>query len=319
MTRIVLKLITHVWLISTIILMLVLGIGRTLHEDEILFWGKLGNKDFDIYRIAVNRHLTMPIAQDFTPDTSLTNAVWSPDGQQIAFVSQHVSQQHLQGSIFITDAEGHNRKLLIANLDCVFNLTWSPDGQQIAAISGCYPSSVLMTIDLKQSRTSYLTNNVSDGYAPHWSSDGQQISFRYLENNRNASDIYTINIDTGSIGRLAAKLPSGLSPSVSPDGHYVVFAKTLSGSSQSLYGIYLYDLANQRTIALYENEKYITSSINWSSDSQFIVYAAGSLGDSDLLTLDIATCLEQSTSCIPKQVSLSKGQYIDPHWRPHQP
>ncbi len=319
MTRIVLKFITHVWLISTIIVTLALGIGRSLHEDEILFWGKLGNKDFDIYRVALNRHLTLPIAQDFTPDTSLTNPVWSPDGQQIAFVSQHVNQQHLQGSIFIADAEGHNRKLLIANLDCVFNLTWSPDGQQIAAISGCYPSSVLMTIDLKQSMTNYLTNNVSDGFVPHWSQDGQQISFRYFENNRNASDIFNINIQNGNITRLAEKLPNGLSPTVSPDGRYIVFAKNIPESNQSLYGIYLYDLANQRTIGLYENEKYITSSIDWSSDSQFIVYAAGSLGDSALLTLDIASCLEQSTSCIPKQVIPIRGQYVDPRWRPNTP
>src|SRR5262245_61915530 len=142
MTRFLIPLIIRVWLACILLVIVGSGVGHLLSEDEILFWGKLGKNDFDIYRVALNRRLMMPIVQKPAPDSSLTNAIWSPDGQQVAFVSQRVSQQHIQGSIFIADAEGHNRKLLIENLDCVFNLTWSPDGQEIAAISGCYPSSV---------------------------------------------------------------------------------------------------------------------------------------------------------------------------------
>lgn len=319
MTRYLIKLISRVWLACTIIVIFGSGVGHFLREDEIMLLGKSGKTDFEIYRIALNRNLTMPIAHEAALNSSLNNAVWSPDGQQIAFVSQRLNQQHTEGSIYIADADGRNQKLIIANLDCVYNLTWSPDGQQLAVIRGCYPTSVLMTIHLKQETNSYLTNNVSDGYAPHWSPDGQQISFRYSENNRSMSEIYNINIQNGNITRLAANLPNSLSPTISPDGRYVIFVNKLPGSTPYLYSIYLYDLANQQTILLYKNEKYITSSIDWSSDSRFIVYAAGSLDESDLLTLDIATCLEKPKSCIPKQVVLTKGQYVVAHWRPRQP
>ncbi len=299
--------------------LLALGVGRFLHEDEIMFLGQSSDIDLDIFRVVLDRHLVLTIPKPSSPGSIITSSVWSPDGQHIAYVSQYANQQHLQGSIFIADAAGDNPKNLISNLDCVSNLTWSPDGSEIAVISGCYPRAVLMTIDVKLGTANLLTNNVSESYAPRWSGDGQQISFKYIDGNRNASEVYTINLLSGNINQLALMWPSGSSPVASPDGRYVVYAHKLSSSSRKRSGIYLYDAADQRTTLLYDDEKFITSPIDWSSDSQSIVYTAGYLTQSDLFTLDIAGCLAKTMSCTPQRVIPITGQYVDPHWRPRQP
>jgi Tol biopolymer transport system component len=299
--------------------LLALGVGRLLHEDEIMFLGQSSAADLDIFRVVLDRHLVLTIPKPSSPGSIITSSVWSPDGQHIAYVSQRIGEQHFQGSIFIADAAGSNPKTLIANLDCVSNLTWSPDRAQIAVISGCYPRSVLMTIDVQQGKTNLLTNNVSENYVPQWSPDGQKISFKYNDGNRNATDVFNIEVQSGNITPLAMMWPSGSSPVASPDGRYVVYAHKLPSSSSKRSGIYVYDSADQRTTLLYDDENFITSPIDWSSDSQFIVYTAGYLTQSDLFTLDITPCLAQTTSCIPQRVIPVTGQYVDPHWRPRQP
>jgi Tol biopolymer transport system component len=96
---------------------------------------------------------------------------WSPNGQQIAFISaDQVHVVNADGSNWtkLTDNEGYRAP------------SWSPDGQRIAFISGNTDESELYIMDANGSNLTQLTNLSKTGEFPMfltWSPDGQQITF----------------------------------------------------------------------------------------------------------------------------------------------
>jgi TolB protein len=102
---------------------------------------------------------------------------WSPNGQQIAFISS--------GKVHVVNADGSNWTKLTDKLECRA-LSWSPDGKRIAFISGntdsseLYIGSELYIMDANGSNLTKLTNLSTTGEFPMsltWSPDGQQIAF----------------------------------------------------------------------------------------------------------------------------------------------
>ncbi len=70
-----------------------------------------------------------PVALISSADHNFSNAVWSPDGQTIAFTSDK------QNGIWLANADGSNVRLLTADHGVGFGFSWSPDGEYILARS----------------------------------------------------------------------------------------------------------------------------------------------------------------------------------------
>jgi len=72
-----------------------------------------------------------------------SDAVWSPDGSHIAFISNHAKDPDQSGTsdIFIVEsrAGAQARKLLTINSAGGQRLVWSPDGKQLAFLQGIEP------------------------------------------------------------------------------------------------------------------------------------------------------------------------------------
>jgi dipeptidyl aminopeptidase/acylaminoacyl peptidase len=72
-----------------------------------------------------------------------SDAVWSPDGSHIAFISNHAKDPDQTGTsdIFIVEsrAGAQARKLLTINSAGGQRLVWSPDGKQLAFLQGIEP------------------------------------------------------------------------------------------------------------------------------------------------------------------------------------
>jgi TolB protein len=106
-------------------------------------------------------------------------SAWSPNGQQIAFVSSRGAA----GGLFVMDADGGNVRQIA---DIGGDPAWSPDGRQIAltfAANGEYPQIYVVTADgsSQQRLTSFEnvpTPTLSMGnVSPAWSPDGGEIAF----------------------------------------------------------------------------------------------------------------------------------------------
>jgi Tol biopolymer transport system component len=94
--------------------------------------------------------------------------VWSPDGSKIAFLANGDSAAV---DMFVMDAHGGHRKLLIPSVPGVFNdqIAWSPDGSRIAFRTnrdGGHAAIYVMNAD--GSSSVKLSNNIGDNSGPSW-------------------------------------------------------------------------------------------------------------------------------------------------------
>jgi len=99
---------------------------------------------------------------------------WSPDGKQIAFVSDRDGNPN----IYLMNANGTSNQRLTDHPGYDAQMNWSPDGKQIAFVSDRDGNMEIYSLTLATGEISRLTYNVkwNDG-EPVWSSDGRRIAF----------------------------------------------------------------------------------------------------------------------------------------------
>jgi WD40 repeat protein len=155
---------------------------------------------------------------------------WSPDGSQIAFVSNADGY-----GIYVMDSNGENRIKLMSEGTAFSHPAWSPDGQQIAfqaTINGLFD---IYVMNRDGSNLRNLTNNLALDTMPAWSPDGRFIAFASDRtfnpdiSNRlpqyNSFDIYVMNADNGlNVRRLTDNDVSDINPVWSPDGQQIAFS-----------------------------------------------------------------------------------------------
>jgi dipeptidyl aminopeptidase/acylaminoacyl peptidase len=117
--------------------------------------------------------------------------VWSPDGKQIAFLSDRDSQPTVGTmSIYLLDVESKEiRRLLddgyaITNEDYAATgspLSWSPDGKLIAVAAsakredGMWDTAHIYTLEPSTGTMEQISNET--GHSPVWSSDGEFVAY----------------------------------------------------------------------------------------------------------------------------------------------
>jgi TolB protein len=61
---------------------------------------------------------------------------WSPVGDQIVFSDTTSTQSFYDERLYVIDADGSDRRLLVDTGELDSNAVWSPDGSKIAFVSG---------------------------------------------------------------------------------------------------------------------------------------------------------------------------------------
>jgi tricorn protease len=158
------------------------------------------------------RQLTDNPARDRDP-------IWSPDGKQIAFVSDRSGREE----IYVTPAEGGDARKL-TDLDVLKSaLRWSPDSKEIAfttsenklfklAAAGGQP------VELASSRYGNLM-------APVWSPDGKWLAYAKADAGR-TTDIWLVPAAGGQERKATFDSYSEMSPRFSADGKKLYFIRS---------------------------------------------------------------------------------------------
>ncbi len=165
------------------------------------------------------------------------NPTFSPDGQRIAFTR---SLGDGNSEIFVCNRDGSGlRQLTHANgIDA--NPSWSPSGREIAFTSSRSGEPQLYTMDADGAnlRRISLQGEYNDG--AEWSPDGTRLTY-CSRSGSNRFDVLLADLVTLETTRLTSGPASNESPTFSPDGQRIAFARTL-GSGPGRTQIFAMDV-----------------------------------------------------------------------------
>ena len=198
---------------------------------------------------------TVPDMQNFSIEKlymtrQIGGSTWSPDGKQIAFISNISGRSNLW---LVPSAGGWPTQLTISDQRQA-QPAWSPDGTWIAYISD-HDGDEQWDIFLVSPKTGDVVNITmspdSAEIEPVWSPDGRQIAYVTKPKTGSSYEIELMDVATRHLRHLTkstAKELSNESPIFSHDGKFIVY--TQSHASGKDANVFVVDLASGRSTNL---------------------------------------------------------------------
>jgi Tol biopolymer transport system component len=161
--------------------------------------------------------------------------IWSPDGTEVAFVSDFAKGGHGEKNVFVMAATGSGDAINLATQitpyasgsKAIDDLAWSPDGSRIAYTRGNNAGDDKVWVVNADGTTTFPLEIGGGGAKRHptWSPDSSQIAYAVVKNE--PEQIYVAPA-TGGFGRPLAN-GVGHEPNWSPDGSRIAFDGYHSG------------------------------------------------------------------------------------------
>jgi Tol biopolymer transport system component len=157
----------------------------------------------------------------------ILSPTWSPDQQQIAYISDHASYNPM---LWVMNADGSGKQQVVSTsygLEAIESPAWSPDGATLvftgfkSGMSQIYRFSV---IDLELTQITLTSGGALD---PSWSPDGSRIA--YVAREADETSIHVIGADARGDVKIA-QASDVRTPVWSPDGGTLAFLSAASGS-----------------------------------------------------------------------------------------
>ncbi|HEY8208197.1 MAG TPA: Tol-Pal system beta propeller repeat protein TolB [Myxococcaceae bacterium] len=157
-----------------------------------------------------------------------TGVAYSPDGRQIAYsVASGESSQ-----VWVANADGSSpRPVTDSPYSINTSPSWSPDGKRLAFVSNRGGSPQIYVMAAAGGDARRLTFQGTYNQTPDWSPRGDIVAFT-ARDERNAFDLFTVNVETGKIARLTQDSGNNEEPTFSPNGRMILFTSTRRGAPE---------------------------------------------------------------------------------------
>jgi Tol biopolymer transport system component len=202
---------------------------------------------------------------------------WSPDGSQIAFVSDRDGTP----DVWVVNSDG-SEAVNITNEEAKdHSPAWSPDGEWIAFASvrdSLYWELYIMRPDGSDVQRLTWWEDASD-LSPSWSPDGTRLAFASKRDGN--WEIYTMDRSGSNLVRLTDDPADDTNPAWSPDGSRIAFSSTRDGFAE----IYVMPVVGGQAVNV-SNAPFSTEhGPTWSPDGGRIAFYSDQDGDWDIFVM----------------------------------
>lgn len=228
----------------------------------------------------------------------LMSPAWSPNGQQLAFVSF----QNRRPALFLADVRTGQLTKLLPESAINGAPAWSHDGKRLAFVNAKTGVAEIYVIDLATRQISTITSGFSINTEPSFAPDDRSIVF--TSNRGGTPQIYQYYFATQKVERLTYDGDYNAHPSISPDNKYLAYSHKDKGGD---FDIAVKNLANDVSTELTgagEDE-----SPSWAPNSRLIVYARHAQGQHTL-------AMVSRDGKIRVTLPASDGAVYEPAWGP---